>query len=82
MDFTVGILLGTFLLSIRTISTRCTDQFGRFQTCASPTSEPMRYCSHPSRMEGGRTPFNGAGWMQASVKSLSMHGQTGYATRR
>jgi len=26
---------------------------------------------HPSRMEDGHTPFNGAGWMQASVKSLS-----------
>jgi hypothetical protein len=24
-------------------------------------------------MEGGRSPFNGAGWMQASVKSLGVH---------
>jgi hypothetical protein len=28
-------------------------------------------------MEGGRSPFNGMGWMQASVKSLRVHKMRG-----
>ena len=28
-------------------------------------------------MEGDRSPFNGAGWMQASVKSLGVHKMRG-----
>jgi hypothetical protein len=41
-------------------------------TCA-PASGPVIFCSHPFRMEGGRTPFKAAGWMQASVNSLLSH---------
>ncbi len=33
-------------------------------------------------MEGGSTPFNGAGWMQASVKSLSRNGNAVHEMRR
>jgi len=32
-------------------------------------------------MEGGCTPFNGAGWMQASVKSLSRNGNAVHEMR-
>jgi len=44
----------TLSCSLRTISTACANRTSRFHAGPSPTSRPVRYCKHPSLMEGSR----------------------------